>query len=199
MNELKNTMKAVIMAERDALDAMMNCEWEENALTALRDCKGKIVFLGVGKSGHIGKKLAATSASLGVPSIFVHATEAMHGDLGMLAREDVAVLISNSGTTKEVTQCVAPLRALGVTTVAMTGRSDSALATACDCKLVYPNLAEADALGLAPTVSSTMTLVLGDALACALSKAKGFTKDGFHAFHPNGALGEKLSKEKAQD
>ena len=197
MNEFKNTMRSVILAERNALDALLSCEWDDGALCALRDCKGKLVFMGVGKSGHIGKKLAATSASLGVPAIFVHATEAMHGDLGMISGQDVAVLISNSGSTKEVAQCVAPLRALGVTTVAMTAKAQSVLATDCDYKLVYPDLAEADALGLAPTVSSTMTLVLGDALACALSKAKGFSREGFHSFHPNGALGEKLAKEKS--
>ena len=195
MKDLQLSMRAVIATERKALEALEQCEWDESALRALSECKGRIVFLGVGKSGHVGKKLAATFASLGVRSIFVHATEAMHGDLGMLAAEDVAVLLSNSGSTKEVTQCVAPIRALGVTTLALSSKADSPLATACDHKLIYPALAEADGLGLAPTTSSTLMLALGDALACALSKAKGFTRADFHAFHPNGALGEMLAKE----
>ena len=168
----------------------------DEILEVLKACRGKIVFMGVGKSGHIGKKLAATFASTGTPSIFVHGTEACHGDFGMILREDVAVLISNSGKTAEVVQDLAGLKAIGCKTVAFTSDPDSPLAQGCAYRLIYPALAEADHLNLAPTVSSTLTLVLGDALACALSEEKGFTREDFHRSHPKGALGERLLREK---
>ena len=152
--------------------------------------------MGVGKSAHIGKKLAATFASLGVPSFFVHSTEAMHGDLGMIESKDIAILISNSGNTQEVVQNVEPLKRNGVTTVAFTSGKESKLAKCCDYLLAYPKLNEADELNLAPTVSSTLTLVLGDAIACELSARKGFQREDFYKYHPNGALGEMLKKEK---
>ena len=192
-----SVFRKVIQEERNGIDKLLETpekEYEE-VLQVLENCKGKIVFMGVGKSGHIGKKLAATFASLGIPSIFVHSTEAMHGDLGMIGKEDVAVLISNSGNTDEVVQDVAPLKRNGVVTVAFTSGRESRLAQACDYAIFYPKLKEADALGLAPTVSSTLTLVLGDAIACELSARKGFTRENFYAYHPNGALGAALGKE----
>lgn len=190
-------IKEVMRAEKEGIERMLETpekEYEE-VLQVLENCKGRLVFMGVGKSGHIGKKLAATFASLGIPSIFVHSTEAMHGDLGMIGKEDVAVLISNSGNTDEVVQDVAPLKRNGVVTVAFTSGRESRLAQACDYAIFYPKLKEADALGLAPTVSSTLTLVLGDAIACELSARKGFTRENFYAYHPNGALGAALKKE----
>lgn len=190
--------KEVMEKERDAITKMIE-ETEsryEKILSLFGACRGHIVFMGVGKSGHIGKKLAATFASLGIPSFFVHSTEAMHGDLGMIGKEDIAVLISNSGNTKEVVQNVEPLRRNGVTTVAFTSGSESRLAKMCDHVIYYPKLPEADALDLAPTVSSTLTLVLGDAIACELSARKGFTRQDFYKYHPNGALGAKLAGEK---
>lgn len=189
-------LKDYIIKERNAIDELIAMsESYEEILKVLGECQGKIVFMGVGKSGHIGKKLAATFASLGIPSFFVHATEAMHGDLGMIGKADIAVLISNSGNTQEVTQCVAPLKRNGVTTVAYTAGKNSTLFKTCDYAIVYPKLDEADALNLAPTVSSTLTLVLGDAIACELSQRRGFTRENFHAYHPNGALGAMLAKE----
>ncbi len=152
--------------------------------------------MGVGKSGHIGEKLAATFASLGTPAFHVHSTEAMHGDLGMIEPQDIAVLISNSGNTQEVVQNVEPLKRNGVTTVAFTAGADSKLANACDYKILYPKCDEADALNLAPTVSSTLALVLGDAIACTVSKAKNFSREDFHKYHPNGELGAMLKGEK---
>ena len=191
-----NEVKKVVARERDALNILENnLDGLEKVLQVLFTCKGRIVFMGGGKSGHIGKKMAATFASLGLSSFFVHATEAMHGDLGMIQPKDVAVLISNSGTTQEVVQCVKPLKNNGVTTIAYTSRINSTLATECDYLILYPKLNEADDNNLAPTVSSTLTLVLGDAIACALSKAKDFTREDFHKYHPNGALGEMLKKE----
>lgn len=167
----------------------------EEAVKALSGCEGKVVFIGVGKSAHIGRKLAATFASTGTPSFFVHATEAVHGDLGMIGKQDVAVLISNSGGTQEVLQDIPCLKRIGCKTVAFTSGENSRLAKECDYLLLYPKCEEADELGLAPTTSSTMTLVLGDAVACELSRRKKFTKEDFYRYHPNGALGESLRKE----
>lgn len=191
-------LKDFMIAERDAITTMIEqCADQYDEILELFDsCQGKLVFMGVGKSGHIGEKLAATFASLGIPSFYVHSTEAMHGDLGMLEPRDIAILISNSGTTKEVVQDVEPLRRNGVRTVAFTSGKDSTLAKSCDYALLYPKLPEADLLGLAPTVSSTLTLVLGDAIACELSHRRGFTRENFHSFHPNGALGAMLADEK---
>ncbi len=193
MNELKKYMQI----ERDAITQMIE-ETEgqyDGVLDLFANCQGKLVFMGVGKSGHIGEKLAATFASLGIPSFYVHSTEAMHGDLGMIEPKDIAILISNSGNTQEVVQNVAPLKRNGVTTVAFTSGKESKLAKECDYQILYPKLAEADKLNLAPTVSSTLTLALGDAIACELSARKGFTRSDFHKFHPNGALGAMLKEE----
>ena len=194
-------IEKVMQKEMDAIKIMLNSVASKDTtydavLDLFSSCKGKVVFMGVGKSAHIGEKLAATFASLGTPSFFVHSTEAMHGDLGMIGKSDVAVLISNSGTTKEVLQNLAPLKANGVTTVAFTSVRESELARSCDYQIFYPKLPEADQNNLAPTVSSTLTLVLGDAIACELSERKNFTRSDFYAYHPNGALGEALSKEK---
>lgn len=189
--------RQVMIKERDAITKMIEDERGQyyEVLKLFNACRGRIVFMGVGKSGHIGKKLAATFASLGIPSIFVHSTEAMHGDLGMITKDDIAVLISNSGATQEVVQNVGPLKRNGVVTVAFTSHSGSALAEQCDYSIIYPALPEADALNLAPTVSSTLTLVLGDAMACALSAKKGFSRREFYKYHPNGALGKMLAEE----
>ena len=190
-------IKQVIDAEMKAISVLSKKAGEyEKAADILSECKGKLVFMGVGKSGHIAKKLAATFASLGTPSFFVHSTEAMHGDLGMIEKSDFAILISNSGKTKEVIQNVAPQKNNGVKTIAFTSKPESPLVQNCDYAIIYPDLAEADENGLAPTVSTTLALVLGDAIACELSARREFTREDFHRFHPNGALGEMLSKEK---
>ncbi len=191
---LKEYMKREYDAIGELIEQTDGCY--DGILSLLEGCKGKIIFMGVGKSGHIGQKLAATFASLGICAFFVHSTEAMHGDLGMIQPKDIAILISNSGNTQEVVQNVEPLRRNGVTTVAFTSGRDSKLAKACDYAIFYPKLPEADELNLAPTVSSTLTLVLGDALACELSRRKGFSRSDFFHFHPNGALGQMLSKER---
>ncbi|MBO4356322.1 MAG: SIS domain-containing protein [Clostridia bacterium] len=191
-------IKEYMIKERDAISIMIERTGNQydEILDVFGKCKGRIVFMGVGKSAHIGKKLAATFASLGIPSIFVHSTEAMHGDLGMITDKDIAVLISNSGNTKEVIQNIEPLKANNIRTVAFTSGADSKLARGCDYQIIYPKVDEADRLNLAPTVSSTLTLVLGDAIACELSSRKNFTRSDFYSFHPNGALGDMLSKEK---
>ena len=187
----------VMKKERDAITKMMeNVSQYDEILNVLDGCKGKLVFMGVGKSAHVGKKLAATFASLGIPSFFVHSTEAMHGDLGMIESKDIAILISNSGNTQEVVQNVTPLKANGVLTMAFTSGAESKLAKSCDYSILYPKMEEADALNLAPTVSSTLTLVLGDAIACELSARRKFTRSDFYKYHPNGALGAMLAEEK---
>ena len=189
-------LKEVMIKERDAISQMIEeSNNYDNIVELFSNCKGKLVFMGVGKSAHIGKKLAATFSSLGIPSFFVHSTEAMHGDLGMIETKDIAILISNSGNTQEVVQNVIPLKNNGVATVAFTSGKESKLAKSCDFLLLYPKINEADALNLAPTVSSTLTLVLGDAIACELSARKKFTRNDFYKFHPNGALGEMLKTE----
>lgn len=190
-------LKEVMQQECDAILKMIeqtNDQYDQ-VLDVLQACQGRLVFMGVGKSGHVGKKMAATFASLGIPSVFVHSTEAMHGDLGMITRKDIAILISNSGNTLEVVQNIAPLKRNGVLTVAFTSGKDSTLAKSCDYQIIYPKLEEADSLRLAPTVSSTLTLVLGDAIACELSRRRNFTRRDFYSFHPNGALGEMLKSE----
>ncbi len=190
-------LKDFMIKERDAITQMIEeCSTQyDDILNLFANCKGKLAFMGVGKSGHIGKKLAATFASLGLPAFFVHSTEAMHGDLGMIEPSDIAILISNSGNTQEVVQNIKPLKNNGVTTVAFTSGKESLLAQQCDYLLLYPKLAEADNLNLAPTVSSTLTLVLGDAIACELSSRKNFKREDFYKYHPNGALGAMLAKE----
>ena len=138
---------------------------------------------------------AATFASLGTPAIFVHATEAMHGDMGMITSEDLVILISNSGETKETLAPLPSLKRIGAATVAFTGQDDSHLAQACESVLTIPVTHEADDLGLAPTSSSTAALMVGDALACTISRLKGFTASDFALYHPGGALGQKLLKQ----
>lgn len=191
------TLRSYIRKEREGIEELeRKIDYRtEEAVKALSGCEGKVVFIGVGKSAHIGRKLAATFASTGTPSFFVHATEAVHGDLGMIGKQDVAVLISNSGGTQEVLQDIPCLKRIGCKTVAFTSGENSRLAKECDYLLLYPKCEEADELGLAPTTSSTMTLVLGDAVACELSRRKKFTKEDFYRYHPNGALGESLRKE----
>ena len=191
-------IKRVIKQEKDAIDIMLdslNYEELDEVINIIKNRKGKLIFLAVGKSGHICKKLAATFASLGISSFFVQGTEACHGDLGMIENKDVVILMSNSGSTKEVTQNINPIKAIGATTIAFTSKRESPLSLGCDYRIIYPNLKEADENNLAPTVSSTLSLVLGDAIACALSEDKNFSRMDFYKFHPNGALGESLKKE----
>lgn len=192
-----NLVKQSIQIELNAIKELLdqNADAYESVCDVLMKCEGKVVFMGVGKSGHIGKKLAATFSSTGTPSFFVHSTEAVHGDLGMIQSRDVVILISNSGNTKEVLSNLPTLKIIGCKTIAFTSNANSNLAENCDYKLIYPALSEADHLKLAPTTSSTMTLVLGDAIACALSEAKAFRKEDFHLYHPAGSLGKLLEKE----
>lgn len=194
---INESIKNVIQKERDAISFLLEkTEAQYDAvIEILLNCKGKVVFLGIGKSGHIGEKLASTFSSTGTPSFFVHSAEARHGDFGMIESDDVVILISNSGRTQEVVDDIPFLKRIGCTTIAFTSNGNSELAKGCDHLLLFPKLDEADELNLAPTTSSTLTLVLGDAIACTLSKMKNFTKEDFYKFHPGGALGESIKKE----
>lgn len=162
------------------------------AVQCLLNCEGRVVVSGVGKSGHVGRKIAATLASTGTPAFFVHAGEAAHGDLGMITRSDVLIAISNSGTTNELLTIVPVIKREGTPLIAMTSAPDSTLAKYADIHLDVGVRQEACPLGLAPTTSTTATLALGDALAVACLQAKGFTADDFARSHPGGALGRRL-------
>lgn len=156
------------------------------------DCKGRVVVVGMGKSGHIANKIAATLASTGTPAFFVHPGEASHGDLGMITQQDIVLALSNSGETHEVLVLVPVLKRLGIQLVAMTGKPDSTLAKLADWHLCVKVAEEACPLGLAPTASTTAALVMGDALAVALLEARGFSADDFALSHPGGSLGRRL-------
>jgi arabinose-5-phosphate isomerase len=162
------------------------------AVATMLHCEGRIVVLGMGKSGHIGHKLAATLASTGTPAFFVHPGEASHGDLGMITPKDVVVALSNSGETDEILTILPIIKRLHVPLIAMTGNVHSSLAKAADYHLDVSVDKEACPLGLAPTSSTTATLVMGDALAIALLEARGFTEADFARSHPGGRLGKRL-------
>jgi arabinose-5-phosphate isomerase len=164
------------------------------AIDLLAACPGRIVVSGMGKSGHIARKTAATLASTGSPALFVHPAEASHGDLGMVLTGDALVLFSNSGETTELADLIAHARRFGLPLIAVTGRANSALASAADAVLLLPQAPEACPMGLAPTTSTTMQLALGDAIAVALLTRRGFTASDFSAFHPGGRLGAKLRR-----
>ena len=164
----------------------------ENILQLILDCRGKVIFTGMGKPGHIGAKMAATFSSLGTPAFFMHPGEAMHGDLGMVEQKDVVMLMSYSGESEEVTRLMPVLQEIGCTTVAITGNPKSTLAKECQYHFYFPEFEEACYMHLAPTSSTTALLVLGDAMAVVASRAKNYTKEDFGLHHPAGALGKKL-------
>ena len=186
--------KEVLEIEREGLaqlDQYINDDFVK-ACELMFYCSGKVVVMGMGKSGHIGKKMAATFASTGTPAFFVHPGEASHGDLGMVTAQDVVIAISNSGESNEILALIPVLKRLRVPMICITSRPESAMAKAADIHLCIRVPQEACPLGLAPTTSTTATLVMGDALAVALLKARGFTAEDFALSHPGGALGRKL-------
>ena len=172
---------------RDSIDTTF-----DQVVEVLFHCQGKVVMMGIGKTGIIAHKMAASFASTGTPSIFVNAAEAVHGDLGMINGKDVAVLVSNSGSTNEILNIVDPLHRLGCTIVAMTGNLDSPLAQRADYALSIHVDEEACPLGVAPTTSTTATLLMGDALMVCLMEMRQFKAEDFALYHPGGALGRKL-------
>jgi arabinose-5-phosphate isomerase len=186
--------RAVIETEAAAINALPERVDDQfvAACEAMLACQGRIVVIGMGKSGHIGSKIAATLASTGTPAFFVHPAEAGHGDMGMIKPEDVVLLISNSGETDELNAILPPLKRLGLRLIAMTGNPRSTLARHADIHIDVSVAKEACPLGLAPTSSTTATLVMGDALAVALLESRGFTREDFARSHPAGALGRRL-------
>lgn len=185
---------AVIQVEAEAINALatqINTQFVL-ACKLLFNCKGRVIVTGMGKSGHIAGKIAATLASTGTPSFFVHPGEASHGDLGMITQQDVVLALSNSGETEEILKILPLLKRLGVPLIGMTGNPASTLGTVSTVHLNVSVAQEACPLGLAPTSSTTAALVMGDALAVSLLEARGFTRDDFALSHPGGSLGRRL-------
>jgi len=186
--------KAVIETEKEALNALLERvdEGFAKACELMLGCRGRVVVTGMGKSGHIGGKIAATLASVGTPAFFMHPGEASHGDLGMLTDSDVVLALSNSGDTEEIITILPLIRRLGVPLITLTGRVDSKLATEADVNIDVTVPREACPMGLAPTASTTAALAMGDALAIALLDARGFSETDFARSHPGGRLGRRL-------
>lgn len=180
-----------LAALRSALDNGMADPFRE-AVSILKAARGRVIVSGIGKSGHVGQKIAATFASTGTPAFFVHPTEASHGDLGMITRDDVILAISWSGETVELKNIITYARRFNVPLISITSRNTSALGKQSDVVLELPKAKEACPHGLAPTTSTTMQLAIGDCLAIALLEAKGFTAHDFKVFHPGGSLGASL-------
>ncbi len=192
--QIRNSGLAVVDIEAQAV-AMLKRRINNSFVKAcelLFYCKGRIVVIGMGKSGHIGGKIAATLASTGSPAFFVHPGEASHGDLGMITQQDVVLALSHSGETDEILTILPIIKRLGVPLIAMTGQQQSSLASFADVFLDASVEQEACSLGLAPTSSTTVMLVMGDALAVSLLEARGFTRNDFALSHPGGSLGKRL-------
>lgn len=194
MSEILEVGKRVLELEGNELLRHSNLldDKFENALNLLYSCKGKVIVTGVGKSGHIGAKIAATMASTGTPSFFLHPTEALHGDLGMVQKSDVILAISFSGESDELIKIMPHLKRFGVQIISMTAKLGSSLAKFSDEIISLDIIKEACPLGAAPTVSTTLTLALGDALAICLMKMRNFKVEDFANFHPGGSLGKRL-------
>jgi arabinose-5-phosphate isomerase len=184
----------LIQAEIAALNSLLKTidDSFDNVVDLIVNCSGKIIVIGIGKSGHVGNKMAATFASLGTPAFFIHAGDAVHGDLGMIGNEDVCILVSYSGNSTELVEILKSIKRIGARTISITGKPESTLAKRTDLHVDIGVRAEADPLGLAPTSSSTATLVLGDALAIAVMETRGFKEKDFADRHPGGILGKKL-------
>ncbi|QDF66005.1 KpsF/GutQ family sugar-phosphate isomerase [Shewanella sp. SNU WT4] len=187
--------RKVVDIEKSALDNLyqyVDSPEFAAACTMLLNCKGKVIIMGMGKSGHIGNKIASTLASTGTAAFFVHPGEASHGDLGMIAEQDVIIAISNSGEASEILTLMPVIKRFGIEVITITGKPESTMAKLSNVHLCIQVPEEACPLGLAPTSSTTATLVMGDALAVALLQAKRFTRDDFALSHPGGSLGRKL-------
>jgi len=192
--KIKRLGKAVIETETKSVSSLLSRIDTDfvKACKYMLACEGRIVVIGMGKSGHIGSKIAATLASTGSPAFFVHPGEASHGDLGMITKKDVVLVISNSGETEEILTILPLIKRLGVPLITLTGNPSSTLAKAADANIDISVEQEACPLGLAPTSSTTTTLVMGDALAISLLETRGFTAEDFARSHPGGRLGRRL-------
>lgn len=190
----QQSAKRVLELEASALMELSRALPEDfsAAVEVIRAAKGRVIVSGIGKSGHIGRKIAATMASTGTPAYFVHSAEASHGDLGMITREDVCILISNSGETAELRDLVYHTQRFAIPMVGISSNPESTLMKAANYKLTLPKLPEACPIGMAPTTSTTLTLALGDALAVALMDSRSFRAEDFGVFHPGGKLGAQM-------
>ena len=193
-NSFVQAAKKVLQTEADALETLKNDLPNDfsDLVKLILNLNGRVIVSGVGKSGHIGNKIAATLASTGTPAYFVHSTEASHGDLGMITEKDLCLLISNSGETSEIFDIVAHARRFSIPVATISSNTESTLVKAADFKLCLPVVEEACPIGMAPTTSTTMMLALGDALAVALMEAKNFNTENFKVLHPGGKLGAKM-------
>lgn len=188
--------RQVLTAEAQALELLARNvppDFERSVGTIL-NAKGRVIVSGIGKSGHVGRKISSTLASTGTPSYFVHAAEASHGDLGIITADDVCLLMSNSGETAELRDIVAYTRRFSIPLIAISSRANSTIMRSADYRLVLPKVPEACPNGMAPTTSTTMMIALGDALAVALMEARGFAPEDFRDFHPGGQLGAQMTK-----
>ncbi len=192
--EILSFAKNVISTESNALEKLHAQIGDDfiKAINLILSCSGHVIVIGMGKSGHIGNKISATLASTGTPAFSVHPGEASHGDLGMITKNDITICVSNSGETQEVLNIIPIIKRMGIATIAITGNEKSTMAKLADVHLSIAVGDEACPLGLAPTTSTTTTLVLGDALAVTLLKLRGFTEEDFARSHPAGSLGKKL-------
>lgn len=190
------TGRQVISREADALEKLAASLGDSfsQAVELMQNTTGRVIVSGMGKSGHIGRKIAATLASTGTPAFFVHPAEASHGDLGMMTREDVVLVLSNSGETPELADVIAYTRRFSIPMIGIASKADSTLLRQCDIAILLPDAQEVCPMGLAPTTSTTMTLALGDALSVALMEHQKITPERYHDFHPGGKLGARLSK-----
>ena len=188
------TARRVLETEADALQKLSRVIGDSfvQAIDIIRGIEGRVIVTGVGKSAHVGRKIAATLASTGTPAFFVHPTEASHGDLGMIVRGDVVLALSNSGESKELSDIIQYSRRCAIPLIAVTSVQDSALGSRADVTILLPNAPEACPNGLAPTTSTTMIMALGDALALALLEQKGFSAQDYKTIHPGGKLGQQL-------
>lgn len=197
-SEQKPTLESIVDTfkhQANALNEMANnidLEQYQKAINYIINCKGHVIICGMGKSGHVGKKISATLASTGTPSFFLHPSEAFHGDLGMITKDDVIILISNSGETDEVLQLIPSLKSFGNKIISITGRLQSTMSNNSDATLLLAQIGESCPNNLAPTTSTTLTIALGDALAVALMKMRQFMPNDFARFHPGGSLGRRL-------
>ncbi len=185
--EVLRTESAELLQAADRINESWN-----TIISLIAQASGKLVVMGVGKSGLVGGKMAATFASTGTPSFFIHPTEAMHGDLGMISKGDIVLAISNSGESEELTAILPHIKRFGITIIGMTGKKNSTLGKASDQWINIGITKEACPLGIAPTSSTTLTMALGDALAVSLMRHRGFKKEDFASFHPGGSLGKRL-------
>ena len=189
-----STARRVLDIEGKSLNAVSERLGDEffQAVKIIADCKGRVVFTGMGKSGHVCRKIAATFASTGTPAFFLHPAEGGHGDLGMLIKGDALVIVTYSGETEELVRLLPAVKRLGVPVICLTGKSSSTIGRRADIVLDISVKEEACPLGLAPTASTTVTMALGDAMAVALLEIRGFTEEDFAFFHPGGSLGKRL-------